>query len=144
MHLGLGHMHLPIRLHSPSAPRFLLTGPAGARLFRVREFLRNHADRDNAVAEFDLDTARWMLYPSLDFPTPPYMSPGRDLPPGLLEVQAVDAPARTLLCRKIREWIRRRRARRAREWVIYLQAADIVPDGILALPHVLLCIGESL
>ena len=143
MHLGIGHMQVPIRLRPEPAPRYLITGAAWLRLFHVVDFLRNHSDRSNAVAEVDLEMAWQMLYPCLDDEMPLYICPERGPSPGLLVLMHQDRWARACIRAFCLRWIRHRRSRRAREWAAFLYREALLPET-WALPHVLLAIGAYL
>ena len=114
------------------------------RLHSVREFLRNHADRDNAVADADLETARHALYPALDYATPRYIIPERGPAPGLLAFMERDWTARALILAHLSRWIRQRRRRRQRLWAVFLYQHECLPESILALSHALMTISASL
>ena len=144
MQLGLGHMESPIRLQPPPVPRYLLTGSAWRRLLRARDFLRNHADRTNAVAEADLEAARLMLYPRLDYAPPAYIRPERGPAQGLLALMDIDRGARVVISAYLRRWIARRRRRRAILWASFLLQRELLPGPILALSHALANISTAL
>ena len=144
MELGLGHMEMPIRLPPPPVPRYLLTGPAWYRLFCMRDFLRNHADRDNAVSAEDLETARLMLYPRLDYDAQSYIRQERGPAQGLLALMQADWEARAIIYARMRRWIARRRHRRSILWAVFLFQHELLPEPVLALPHALLTISACL
>ena len=144
MELGLGHMEMPIRRQPPPVPRYLLTGSAWYRLFCLRNFLRMVSDRDNAVAEEDLETARHMLYPRLDYAAQSYIRPERDPARGLLALMTTDQEARTIISAQLRHWIGRRRRRRSILWAVFLHQHELLPGSILALTHALVAISGCL
>ena len=144
MQLGLGHMELPIRLQPPLVLRYLLTGSAWRRLLRARDFLRDHADRTNAVAQADLETARLMLYPRLDYAPPAYIRPERGPAQGLLALMNLDRSARAVISACLRRWVARRRRRRAILWAAFLLERELLPGPILALAHALASICTAL
>ena len=146
--LGLGHMIRLVGAGTPMAgPRHLLSGGAWLRLRSVTRFLQGLAGSraPYVIAPSDLDTARAMLYPALDYPPfvhNPYSIPLPDV--DLLSYVREDERCRAQVITFLRQWIARRRHRRRWRWAAFLTYHDILPDSIVGATNVLLLICSGL